>query len=438
LNHPGISILIMRAHYPELVQNHVMPIKALVAPLGIATYNGSDHLMTFDLGDDVPPSYIKFGHWVGEESENEYNGLQYDWIFMDEATQFSERAFNFLGGCLRGTNDIPKRFYVTCNPGGIGHRWVKRLFITREYKTNCKNPEENENPKDYTFIFATVDDNQIMLKKSPTYLRTLANMPEDLREAYRYGNWDIVGGNYFKEFTIGTHTIKPFKIPEHWPRYRSFDYGLDRLAVGWWAIDEDGRFWLYRAFEKKDLIVSKACAEIDEHTLPGEIISATYAPRDIWSRSKDTGRSMAETFMQNNIPLIMADNSRVQGHMLMKEAMAPIPLRDPKVKAVFEARGIEVPKELPGLMIFDSCDEVINDIRDIQADEKNPNDCSKDPHEVTHNVDMVRYFVISRVSSAEKPVKVEEDPFAELEDEPAETYETYMMGGEISASYMGY
>ena len=112
----------MRAHYPELEQSHINPIKKLVAPLGITTYNGTHHLMTFDLGDDLPESQIKFGHWSGEESENEYNGLEYDWIFMDEATQFSERAFNFLGGCLRGTNDIPKRFYVTANPGGVGHR----------------------------------------------------------------------------------------------------------------------------------------------------------------------------------------------------------------------------------------------------------------------------------------------------------------------------
>ena len=142
--------------------------------------------------------------------------------------------------------------------------------------------------------------------------------------------------------------------------------------------------------------------------------------------------------MQNNIPLIMADNSRVQGHMLMKEAMAPIPLRDPKVKAVFEARGMEVPRELPGFMVFDSCEKVINDIRDIQADEKNPNDCSKDPHEVTHNVDMVRYFIISRVSSAEHPVEVKEDPFAEFEPKKEQGYEDYMTGGEITEDYMGF
>ena len=82
---------------------------------------------------------------------------------MDEATQFSERAFNFLGGCLRGVNDFPKRFYITCNPGGIGHAWVKRLFIDKKYRSDPDNPEATENPDDYLFIPATVDDNKFDL-----------------------------------------------------------------------------------------------------------------------------------------------------------------------------------------------------------------------------------------------------------------------------------
>jgi len=430
LQYPGIKILIMRAHYPELEQNHIKPIKALVAPLGVTTYNGTEHLMTFENG-----SSIKFGHWSGEESENEYNGLEYDWIFIDEATQFSERAFNFLGGCLRGVNDIPKRCYITCNPGGVGHRWVKRLFIDRQYKTNCKNPEENENPEDYTFVFATVDDNQIMLKKSKTYLRTLANMPEDLREAYRYGNWDIIGGNYFKEFMTGRHTIEPFRIPDHWNRYRSFDYGLDMLAVGWWAVDEDGRHWLYRTYEKSQLIVSKAADAIKENTLPSENVILTYAPPDMWARQKDSGRTMAESFLINEINICRADNNRVQGHMLMKEAMAMKPLHDKYVKQIFEQRGITPPEQLPGLMIFDSCEKVISDIRDIQADEDNPNDCAKDPHEITHNVDMVRYYIISRQLNTEAPVGDAEDEWDEPEQEKG--YEEYMCGGEPTKSYLG-
>ena len=51
----------------------------------------------------------------------------------------------------QGANDFPKRFYLTCNPGGVGHAWVKRLFIDRRYK-------KAEHPEDYVFIAANVYD----------------------------------------------------------------------------------------------------------------------------------------------------------------------------------------------------------------------------------------------------------------------------------------
>lgn len=432
--YPGISILIMRAHYPELEQNHIQPIKAMIAKMGgdaIATYNGTNRILTFYNG-----STIKFGHWSGEESENEYQGLQFDWIFMDEATQFSERTFNYLGGCLRGINDIPKRFYITCNPGGIGHRWVKRLFIDKQYKTNCKNPEENENPADYTFIFANVEDNKAMLEKSPTYLRTLANMPEDLRRAYRYGDWDAIGGNYFKEFTPGRHTCRAFRIPDHWPRYRAFDYGLDMFACGWFAVDEDGRAWLYREYEHDNLIISEASKAMKDNTVPGERIMVTYAPPDMWGRLQETGKTRAEIFMQNGIEIVKADNNRVQGHTLMKQALAEIPLHDPSLIQMYRDAGREPPKRLPALVIFDELEKVINDIRDIQADEKNPDDCAKQPHEVTHTVDMVRYFIISRQIAAEAQKTAEE--LNGYDEEELEDYEDYMLGSEVSASYLAY
>lgn len=107
---PGIKILIMRRTYPELIENHIRPIIQMV-DRQLASYNATTHIMEFYNG-----SIIKFGHWNGELSEQEYNGQEYDWIFIDEATQFSERAFNFLGGCLRGVNNFPKRMYLTCNP----------------------------------------------------------------------------------------------------------------------------------------------------------------------------------------------------------------------------------------------------------------------------------------------------------------------------------
>ena len=420
LMHNGIKILIMRRTYPELQENHISPILKMVPP-EVASYNATTHVMTFING-----STIKFGHWQGEESENEYNGLEYDWIFMDEATQFSERAFNFLGGCLRGVNDFPKRFYITCN---------------KKYRSDPDNPEATENPDDYLFIPATVDDNKFLMESSPGYVRNLAQMPEDLRRAYRYGDWDAIeGGSYFNEFNEKLHTCASFKIPDNWKRYRSFDYGLDKFACFWWAVDEDGRAWCYREYCRSGLIVQDAAQAIREHTLPGENIVTTYAPPDMWNRQKDTGRTMAELFISNGIPITKSDNNRVQGHMLIKEMLAPVKLKDPYVKKRYKEG--ETPDTLPGMVFFKNCKEILEDLPAIQHDDNNPNDCAKEPHEVTHTVDGVRYFAINRKLPAEAVIsptspRQKYEEWMQSQDNGGEEYDTYMCGGEPTPSYIG-
>ena len=138
---PGIRILIMRRTYPELEENHIGPIVRSVPP-EIASYNVTNRRLSFFNG-----SSVKFGHWSGELSELEYQGQEFDWIFIDEATQFTERTFNYLKGCLRGVSPYQKRMYLTCNPGGVGHSWVKRLFIDRDYQKS-DDPERREEPED--------------------------------------------------------------------------------------------------------------------------------------------------------------------------------------------------------------------------------------------------------------------------------------------------
>ena len=314
----------------------------------------------------------------------------------------------------------------------MGHNWVKRLFIDRDYRTYPDEPERDEHPEDYRFIFATVEDNTHLLESSPTYLKNLANMPEDLRRAYRYGDWSVLGGNYFREFRQEKHCMKPFRPPEHWERYRSFDYGLDMFACFWWAVDEDGRCWCIRELEKSGLIVGEAARALLEHTLPGERITATYAPPDMWSRQKDSGRTMAELFLLNGVPLVKSSSSRVQGHMMMKDMLSPIPLTDPFVKGLFP-RG-KAPERLPGLMFFNNLSRVMADLRDIQADETNPNDCARKPHEITHTVDGIRYFCVSRVLAAQA-VTDKGAPDGD-EDEDEESYDSFMTGGEITGEYL--
>lgn len=92
--------------------------------------------------------------------------------------------------------------------------------------------------------------------------------------------------------------------------------------------------------------------------------------------------------MQNGVAIVKSDNNRVQGHMLIKDMPAPILLKDPFVKGLFPEG--KAPDKLPVLMFFDTVGQAFSDLKDIQADEKNPNDCAKTPHEITHAVDGTR------------------------------------------------
>ena len=320
LSYNGISILILRRTFPELRENHILPMIADL--MGIARYRDMDKSFTFPNG-----SRIVFGYCDSEADVLQYQGQEYDVIFMDEATQFTEFQFTTLTACLRGANDFPKRFYLTCNPGGVGHAWVKRLFIDRRYK-------KTEHPEDYVFIAANVYDNHALMAHDPDYVRMLENLPEEQRRAWLLGQWDIFEGQYFAEFDRNVHVCRPHGIPAHWRRYVTLDYGMDMLAALWVAVDEQGRAVVYRElYEGRDNgkgengqghIISAAARRLLEAN-GGDEVQAWLAPPDLWNRRQDTGKSAAELFLENGVPLTKTGNSRVAGWLAVREFLAPGP-----------------------------------------------------------------------------------------------------------------
>lgn len=393
VHYPGIRILFLRREYPELEQTVILPMRRMI-PRELAAYNGSLRMFTFSNG-----STIKFGHY-DSGSDAEYQGQEYDWIFLDEATQFTESQFRTLGACLRGGTDIPRRMYLTCNPGGVGHLWVKRLFVTRSFRPG-------ETAKDYLFIPATVEDNPQLLAASPEYVRMLDLLPENVRRAWRYGDWDALSGTFFPE--VGPGHLFTGPVPSPCRRYRCLDYGLDMLACLWVAVDGQGRGYVYREVQRSGLIVSQAADLIRRLTPQGEDITATLAPPDLWSRQKDTGRTMAELFAARGVPLLSAANGRVQGWMALKEALSP--------------RG----DGRPGLLIHRDCRDLYDNLRAIQHDGKNPEDCAVEPHDITHICDAARYFAATRLLAAPAEGRPVRDSYADA-----------MTGGEAGGEYLYY
>lgn len=375
LHYAGLRILLLRRTLAELQENHVLPLTAETA--GLANYRAGEHVFVFGTG-----SRLKLGYCDTDADLARYQGQEYDVICMDEATQFTELQFRCLCACLRGgKRGFPKRFYLTCNPGGPGHGWVKRLFIDRRYR-------DGEDPADYTFIPARVFDNVYLMENDPGYLERLQSLPPDLRSAWLYGEWERFAGQFFTEFSRALHCVKPFPIPAGWERFYANDYGLDMLAGLWVAISPSGNAYIYREIYESGLIASEAARHIRALEAPEEAISTRFAPPDLWGRQKDTGKSIIDIFRENGLYFIRADSSRAAGWMALREWLHPE-----------ERDGQTVTR----LHIFETCENLLRTLPGLQHDPQNPGDAALTPHELTHAPDALRYWAASVPTSRTEP-----------------------------------
>jgi phage terminase large subunit len=377
LNYTGIQILILRRTLKELRENHVLPLMILLK--GIAKYNAEAKEFNFPNG-----SRILLGYCQAESDVLQYQGQAYDVIFMEEATQFTEFQKDTLTESNRASGMMKERFtprmYFTCNPGGVGHAWVKRLFVDKDYRNK-------ENPDNYDFIPSTVYDNEFLMTNNPEYVENLENLPEMRKRAMLYGDWDAFDGQYFDEFNRDIHVIEPFIMPDYWRRYITIDYGLDMLAAYWIAVDERNKSYVYKELYQSGLIISEAAKAIKYMT--NETIYQTLAPPDLWNRRQETGKSAAQLFQENGLYLMQSNNDRVQGWYNLKEWLKPYE----------DEQGIKT----ANLVITKNCTNLIRCLPMLQCDDKNPNDVANDPHELTHGPDAIRGYVAGRPIPAKIP-----------------------------------
>ena len=366
LRYPGIRMLLARRTLGEVWDNHVLPLQQDLD--GLARYRDAEKAFLFANG-----SRLRFGYCDSERDVLQYQGQEYDVIFLDEATQFTEFQFSTLTACLRGANRFPKRMYLTCNPGGVGHGWVKRLFIDRQYRGG-------ERAEDYRFIPARVYDNTALLEQDPGYVTMLENLPEDLRRAWLEGDWNAFAGQYFKEWRSDVHVLEPFVIPQDWRRYAALDYGMDMLAALFIALAPDGKAYVYHEIYRSGLIGSEAVAALRQFE-DADRVFEWLAPPDLWNRRNDTGRSIAEIFAEGGICLTQAKNERVSGWMDLHEWLRP-----------YEENG----RQTAALRVFRCCVNLIRTLPQLQFDTRRPNDAAAEPHELTHAPDALRYFAAGR------------------------------------------
>lgn len=198
---PRYAAMILRVDYPRLsLAGGLLPRSHEWLANTPVKWNGTDKRWTFPSG-----ASLSFGYLDNPQAKYRYGSSEYQFIGWDELTEFPEESYTFLFSRLRKTRDIPVplRMRSASNPGGVGHMWVKRRFITDEALKALREGEGgiywNEGR---AFVPGLLQDNPFLDQEE--YIKSLSHLDPVTRARLLAGDWEISEAG----------RIKP-----HWLRY---------------------------------------------------------------------------------------------------------------------------------------------------------------------------------------------------------------------------
>lgn len=407
VDNPNYRAIILRKTYPQCRELIIKSLRMYKAAFPGAVYNGSEHFWRFPSG-----AKIYFGSMPNSSSYLNYQGLSFSYIAFDELTHFTLEEYEYMISRNRADGE-GLRVYIraTANPGGIGHGWVKERFITASepgvpYKVENTVTDKEGNTckvsRSRVFIPSSVFDNDALLKNDPNYIKSLALLPEAKKKALLYGDWDCYEGQVFTEFRNNpdgyetkrySHVIEPFEIPRGWRRYRTFDFGYSRpFAVQWWAVDYDGRAYLYRQYygasapncglKWEPQRIARKIREI-ERDYDGGLEICGIADPSIWDESRGREGTVIRMMEREGVYFEKGKNDRLSGKMQCHYRFA------------FDDDG------RPMAYVFSSCRAFLRTVPALVYDEHNVEDVNSDCED--HDYDAMRYFFMANPIAPPKP-----------------------------------
>ena len=386
--------------------------KQLFPKLG-AKYNEQQKTWTMANG-----ARLKFAYLEKDADAEEYQGHSYTRVYVEEVTNFpSPGPIDKLRATLRSGVGVPCGMRLTGNPGGAGHNWVKKRYIDpnpRGYQIITEECEvEIDGVKstvslDRVFIPSKISDNQLLMRNDPTYiLRLRQSGSEALVRAWLEGDWNIIDGAFFDEFSEEAHVLPTEEfLALRNPAmlfFRAFDWGSAKpFSVGWYAVlDKEYtlgdrilprgamvkyREWYGASGVNKGLkmtadLVAAGIVEREK----GERIRYGVADPAIFIR--DGGPSIGETMAIHRCSWRRADNKRKVGWEQLRQRLTG-------------QAGV------PMIYFCDCCEDTIRTLPVLQHDDTDAEDLDTEAED--HAADETRYAVmsrpwVSRIAAAQAP-----------------------------------
>ncbi len=265
-------VMLASTDYPRLADRHFAKLQEEYAWLGAKLKTSAQYRLhiEFRAASGLGPLLLR-----NLANPDGFRGSEVPLVLIDEPSELPEKikaqpVLGLLLYPLRSSVGWPFRALgMGSNGDGLGHFWLKGLFITGK---DVKPGQEQR----FRFIPAKKDDNQFL---DEHWADNLEYLSEHVRRARLEGSWDSPEGVRWPTLRAETHRFNlrerfPQGIPKAWPRYMGVDYGY-RAPYAAVTGAVDGRdVYVYRERYAAQKVALEQAFDIQQTTLEHEQIEA--------------------------------------------------------------------------------------------------------------------------------------------------------------------
>lgn len=230
LQYAGIRCLIGRTVLQQLKLTTLNTLFETLQSMGLKSgehyvYNGQSNVITFQNKSEIVLKDLQYQ--PSDPNFDSLGGLELTAVFVDEAAQISQLAYNILKSRMRfklTEYNLQPKILMTCNPGQV---WLKKVFYL-PYIQDTLEPNK-------AFVPALPMDNPHL---PSSYIEMLKSLPPQQRKRLLEGDWNYMdeSDNLFDFDSISNSVFS--NVPQGTDKkYISVDvarFGSDRsVAIVW-------------------------------------------------------------------------------------------------------------------------------------------------------------------------------------------------------------
>jgi len=423
IRHPGANVLVLRRTFPELSKDWILNTKE-EWPEEVCTYRSGDKRWDFVKRNRLT-SRVHFGYMDNITSRYQYDSVEFSLIVFDELTHFEEGMYTYMLSRLRtSVPGIRLQMLAATNPGFIGHSWCKKRWRIGSESRGQEPGKTFEDSAGRTFCFipAKVQDNRVLMRESPQYVKNLEGLPEVEKRMKLYGDWDVFSGQAFPEWDSETHVIRDreekmaimYSVQNAgWRKWTCMDWGSSTpVALYWMTEDYDGYVIVYRefygcrhemgieegAYNQGIMWTPSAVAEKAMELSSKEKLDPCVSCWSMWSKLSGDDSAIAKSFQDSGWDVTPGPKDRMGTKQLFHEFLRVDPLSGK-----------------PRFRVFDTCLGFLRTFPSLILDPKNLNDVETKRQE-DHAYDAVRGGLTKATGSSYKPSRARENSWDEIMD----------------------